>query len=384
MVAVIIGRGGLFDAICPHVPQSRWEVPAGDNPNMQIQYLIDHPAPNGRGVVFTNLAGNWVRVSSAGWRVMWCDNSPLPVGASPLSEQMLTRSINELSKKFWGVELPDRRLIGDVIMGRTRTLGTLLTITSMSGGVGKTVSSRRLCERAAEQGVSTLLIDGNMLQASQRSFFDPTRKLPIRTIANWERGMPVQKGATHGKNLHVNYDLVFAPPAGMSVTWDLYRRFIAEARKRWSFIVLDLDRISSVDLEDDSTAAGALIMPSLMSGDPCLFIVKAGRQTQGDAVSTLSLLPSLGVPHECVGIKDTIPVGMTDYQRMDYRQYGVWLGAEHQSMEASSHITQGESNWPDPLLDEVRERVLKWALPERGFDPQRFKPKEKKKGWFHR
>lgn len=378
MVAVIIGDGPMLDTLRKGIPEQRWRVPAGDDERDQMRYLADHPAPRGKGLVFTNRAGNWLNVSRAGWVILWCDDSPLPMGATALPEQALERSIRDLAKRYWGTDLADRRLVGEVLLGNTSRSATLLTVTSASGGVGKTLTSRRLCERASKIGIPTLLIDGNMLQSSQRSFFDPAKQLAdVRTIADWRPGMRPQKGANQGKRFGVGYDICFAPPIGVAVPWDHYARYIAQARRLWGLIVLDLDRISAVDLDDDSTAAGALLAPSLLSGDPCLFIVKTGRQTQSDAMSVLSVMPDHGFPPECVGIKDSIPIGgQDDYEPVDYSGYGTFLGSEQQTKEAGDHVAAGQSNWDDPNLDMTRERVLEWAMPDEDFDPSLFEPKE--------
>lgn len=377
MVAVIVGGGPMLDALKQAIPEKRWKVPAGSDERAQIRFLADHPAPRGKGLVFTNVSGNWLSVSDSGWRIMWCDDSQPPLGATALPEQTLERSMSDLARRFWGTDLADRRLVGDLILGDEHESAVLLTVTSFSGGVGKTLTCRRLCERAAAMGIATLLIDGNMLQSSQRSFFDPAKTAGVRTIANWRPGMKPQAGANQGKRFGVGYDICFAPPTGMTVSWERYAQYIQRARRLWSLIVLDLDRISAVDLQDDTTAAGALLTPSILSGDPTLFIVKTGRQTQADAMSVLSVMPSLGFPREAVGIKDTIPVdGDDDYQPVDYRNYGTFLGTEHQSREAGEQAAAGKSGWADPGLDLVRERVLKWAMPDEDFDPTLFEPKE--------
>ncbi|WP_417179975.1 hypothetical protein, partial [Alistipes putredinis] len=158
---------------------------------------------------------------------------------------------------------------------------------------------------------------------------------------------------------------------------------IEEARKLWDFVVLDLDRISADDLQDSTTAAGGMVVPYVLAGDLCLVIVKAGVQTQGDALNLLSAFPRYGLPRECIGIKDTVPVGMTDYRPLDYSRYGIFLGVEYQTVEAGNLIASGKSNWADSNLDLAREQTLEWVLPDKGFEPAKFEVK-KKKGWFHR
>lgn len=372
MVAVIIGGGGMLDAIKAKVPEKAWKVPAGGDPMQQIRFLAANPVRHGsHGFVFTSEAADWRPVTAAGWRVYWCDPSREPVGAYMLPPSALRMSLSDFTHRFWGVRIVDKRLVSDVLSGHTQDVGTVMTVTSCTGGVGKTVTSRRLCERAAERGVRALLVDANMRQSSQRSFFDPEHAMKLNTIFDWVGGDPTQV-ATPGRTFGIGYDIVFAPPTGQTVDWDCYRNFIEQARKQWQFIVMDLDRISVADLDDDDTAAGRIIVPYTRSGDPCLFIVKAGRQTQSDAMMLISSLPRVGMPRECVGLKDTVPPGMGEYTRYDYSNYGTFLGVEHQTNKAGVLIAEGKSNWSDPELDLVRENVLAWALPDEGFDPSRY------------
>lgn len=389
MVALIIGGGGLLGLLSQRLPEKRWSVPCGGDVDVQIQFLADHPAPKGKGYVFVDQPGNWRIVAQAGWHVYWCQASQVPIGCLPLPDNIINRSVNDLAQRFWGLSVNDKRLVGDVLLGREDPMGVLLCVTSMSGGVGKTVTSRRLCERAGEQGIPTLLVDGNMLQASQRSFFDPERRVDVRTVADWHRGLKGTAGANPGRKLFgVPYDISFAPPTGSVIPWEHYADYVEEARKRWQFIVVDLDRISAADLENDKTAAGMLIAPWVRSGDLVLFIVKAGQQTQADAMSVFQTLPSHGLPKECVGIKDSMPAGMNDndYVQYDYSRYGLFFGTERQTIESGELIASGQSNWPDPELDLVREKILEWALPDRGFDPDAYLP-QKKGGllsWFRK
>lgn len=381
MVSLIVGNGPLLTALTSHIPPERWHVPAGAAPVEQAHWLSRQPVPPGKhGFIFTDQPAQWMPVQAAGWRVYWCDASQEPVGTEPLPEAALQRPIADMARRFWGVSIPDRRIVADVMLGHLERTGTVLTVTSNTGGVGKTVTSRRLAERAAQAGLRTLLIDGNMRQSSQRSFFDPMRNKPLHTIYEWRGGKPFP-AANQGRTLGINYDISFAPPTGVTTTWRQYMMYIHEARKWWQLIIVDLDRISAADFDDETTAASSIVLPLAMGGDPCLVIVKAGIQTQGDAMGLLMAMPQAGVPRECVGIKDTIPVGMkqSEYQRFDYSRYGMFLGTEFQSEAASARIAAGQSGWADPGLDHVREAVLAWACPDVGFDPA--KVKEKQKGW---
>lgn len=381
--AVIYGDNTLLSTLRANVPERRWRIPAGDDFTAQADFLTRHPVPPGaKGIVLTDRSGNWVPVARAGWIVYWCQQGQVPVGAQELPDYLLRRPVTDMIRELWNIQAIDKRLVADLLLDRTRGMAVLLPVTSNTGGVGKTVTCRRLAERAAQQHVRTLLIDGNIRQSSQRSFFDPMRDHPAHTIADWRPGMKPQQGANPGRMFDVAYDISFAPPMGAPVGWDLYRAYIEEARKRWDFVIVDLDRVSADDLNDPDSAAGGLLVPYLNSGETCLVIVKAGRQTQGDAMNLLSAFAARRLPRECIGIKDTVPAGMSDYQQFDYSRYGTFLGVEHQSIETGKRIAAGESNWDDPQLDEVRERILAWALPGHGFDPELYKPRRKRKGWL--
>lgn len=372
MVCYIVGGGHLSDTLRRELPDARWRVPSGRDPVEQAHWLTTRPVPPGRhGFVFASQSAPWAQVRDAGWRVYWVGDGREPFGTEPLPAVALQAPVSDLAYRFWHVRVADKRLVIDVIEGRTRRAGTVLCVTSNTGGVGKTVSSRRLAERAAQQGLATLLVDGNMLQSSQRSFFDPAHNKPLATIHEW-RGDDARNAVNRGRTLGVPYDVTFAPPVGVTVAWGDYMSFIREARKLWQFVVLDLDRISAADFNDPSTAATNVVQPFVTGGDPMLLIVKAGVQTQGDALGLLAAFPDAGLPRELVGIKDTIPVEMDgQYHRLDYTRYGTFLGAERQSAQAGQLIARGESGWSDPGLDVVRERVLAWALPDAGFDPRR-------------
>lgn len=385
MVALIIGGGELLDTLKRDLPARAWQVPYGSDVQEQARFLAEHPAPDGRGYVFASESANWVPASRAGWTVYWCRRGQVPVGAVELPSVALEGSIRSMMRAFWGVDVADKRLVGDVLLGRKQRIGTVLYVTSGSGGVGKSTSSRRLCERAAQMGVSSLLVDANPLQSSQRNFFGGRGLLDVRTISDWTPGDGrAQHGANQGRQFGVAYDLTFAPETGQSVPWRHYADYIHAARKIWQFVVVDLDRISPLDLDDASTAAGALVTPSVMSGDLVLVPVKLGMQTQRDAMNLLATFPRRGLPDECVGIKEVLPIGMQEHTDYDYAPYGTYLGAERQSVEAERRIERCESNWADANLDLVRENVLAWALPERGFDPKRYLPKERRTGLWHR
>lgn len=375
-ISLIIGSGGLLSVVRKallNAGNRRWRVPAADMFQAQEDYLVRHPVPDDcKGIIFTNTSGNWLRIANAGYLVYWCETGQIPVGTMGLTDAMLRMSVADFIMQHWGVSVVDRRLVADVLQNKTRETAVLLPITSNTGGVGKTTSSRQLADRAAQTGMNVLLIDGNVRQSSQRSFFDPRQDKPLRTIADWRPGMPVQSGANRGRDLGVPYDVCFAPPSGVGTDWTVYRPYIVAARRLWDFVVLDLDRISADDLDDGDSIANGLLLPCIRSGDPCLVIVKAGRQTQIDALNLLSAFAEHQLPKGLIGIKDTVPIGLQGYRRLDYTRYGTFLGTERQTVEASNHIANGDLRWEDPGISAVRENVLAWAMPDHGFDPKRF------------
>lgn len=384
MPVIIIGDAPLLAALKQHVPEVRgWGVPVQGTATDKAQFLAMH-VPNAQPrIVLVSEAADWLPVVKAGWTVYWADgNSMMPYGTKQPPREWMTLTVGQLATQLWKVPASDKRLVGTVLRGQIERMGTLLSVTSASGGVGKTTSARRLADRAARNGIRTLLIDGNIRQSSQRSFFDPYGQMNVPTVADWRPGMhkTPRIGATHGKTFGVPYDLAFAPPQGASVTWEHYRRFIRVARQpgMWEFIVLDLDRISPDDLHEPDTVAGGLLLPAIMAGDPCLMVVKAGKQPQADAMHLLEQFRLMGIPKDMLGIKDVLGVGIDSYEPSDYEDCGVFLGTEHMTVAASKHLNAGETGWDDPALDYVREKTLAWALPDRGFNPEKYRESDRK------
>lgn len=386
MTALIIGDSPLLAALKRHLKPTMWRVPCDGDALTQSQFLAATPPPADRHrYIFTSASGDWLGASRQGWTIYWCATDRLtPVGTIELPEQAMSMSLRAMVKAFWGVNAADPRLVGDLLSGHARNPGTVLYVTSASGGVGKTTSSRRLCERAGQAGIPSLLIDANMLQPSQRSFFDPPHQLDVRTIQDWHQGERAVRGANQGKRFAINYDIAFAPELGQEVTWRHYARYIDAARTLWHLIVVDLDRVSARDFDTPGRAASELILPGAANGDLVLVAVKAGAQTQADAMHMLEAFPTHDIDPAVVGIKDVLPVGMDTYQPYSYERVGTFLGEEHQSIQAGTHIAQRDTGWADPGLDYVRERTLAWAMPDHQFNPDQYKPADttRRKGWF--
>lgn len=382
-ISRILGSGKLFKIIAAHVPANKCLIQTGSTNNDKLRYLLKVSDTAGKKILFTDYPQNYQPLAKRGWIVYWCAVGRPPIGTTKMSNEILSQPVQNMVKQFWHIDVIDKRLIGDIILGRVEHLAPVLFLTSASGGVGKSTSAQRIADRASAQKIRTLLVDGNMRQSSQRSFFDPLHDKQVNTIAAWSENKSPVVAANHGRDFNVNYDIVFAPPAGVTVPWELYSQYIDRARTKWDFVIVDLDRISPADLTDDTTAGGILLAPHVLSGDSCLFIVKAGMQTQGDAVSVLRAMNGEGFPLECVGIKESVPETISQYPKIGYSKYGTFLGVEKQTANAATHIANGESNWTDSDLDYVREKTLHWVLPEAGFKPENFASKPaKKKGWF--
>lgn len=374
MFAMVVGDSGLCGVLradlgSSGLASSRWSVPRGASGVDAVRVLESFPAPSGGGVVFASVPGSYVGVVAQGWRVFWCGVGVMPVGCRPLPDRWLGLSVSSLVFEQWGVRVVDRRLVVDVVAGRLRDVGVVVFVASATGGVGKSVSARRLCEAASARGVSALLVDGNRSQDSQRSFFDPAHRLVLHGVGDWHAGGDVRLGATPGRLLGVSYDVAFAPAPDVNVSWADYQAFIAEARRRWGLIVVDLDRFGVSDSVDVSSAAGGLLMPSLLRGDCLLFIVRAGVATQRDAANVLGVFKASGVESSLVAVKECVPEGLERWPKLDYGRFGVFLGSERWDSDAGGRIARGESGWLDPGLDSVRASVLDWLFPGRGFKP---------------
>lgn len=385
MVALVIGSNNLLDTIRKHVPEQSWHPPFGGDEIEQMRMLAQVPAPRSQQkIVLTNVGGNWSSVAQLGWQVLWCEPTSPPVGCVSVLQSFADDTVRDLCARLWRAEAPDMRQVGDLVHGRTHTTATMLQVTGFTGGVGKTTSAWRLALAAAEHGVRTLLVDANRDQSSVRSFFDPGERLQVRTVADWVQGAPAVAGANQGSRLfQVPFDIAFAPSAGQEASWEHYRQFLHEASLVWDFIVVDYDRVSVESMQDDASAGGALLAPLLRAGTATLFVVKAGLQTQGDAARQLRSFDFLGLPNQFCGFKEVIPLGMDEraYRTLNYKPFGVFLGAERMSDMVADEIAQGKTGFSDPQLDDVRDRVLDWVLPDRGFAHE---PTVVKRRWFGR
>lgn len=141
--------------------------------------------------------------------------------------------------------------------------------------------------------------------------------------------------------------------------------------------MLDLDRISADDLDDRENIANGLLLPYIQSGDPCLVIVKAGRQTQIDALNLLTALLSIIFRRNSSESRTPFRSDCKVTDDSTIRDTERFSEPEYQTVEASNHIANGDVRWDDPGLAFARENILNWALPDRGFNPERFNPNVK-------
>lgn len=382
---LLVGSGGLIQTLQSAIPAKYWNVTDSTDPNTVVDALIAHKDRARGSTVFVNVSANWSKAQREGWRIVWCGNKTRPpFGTIPLPNQLQDMPLSDFAWQFWRVHIPDRRRVIDVITGRVASLAPVLYVTGGSGGISKTVTARRLSERASSLHIPTLLVDANATQGSQWSYFhEPSN---AHTIADWQQADKPTTGAYQGRHLQIGYDLCFAPPVGVKISWQQYRDYIASARELWSFVVVDLDHISGDTILDPNTAAGALLTPGVKGGDLCLYIIRAGVQTEADGIKVLGPMIDAGMPKENIAIKLIAPEGinlnnMQAYERT-YSRYGTFLGVDTFSSSAGIHLMNGDNNWSDPLLDYTRENTLHWVFPDKGFTPERFIPKSKRKS-FH-
>ena len=384
-VRLLVGTGGLIGELQSCIPAKYWQVTESTSPEAVIDALLANSSHAPEGTVFVNVSANWAEAQRAGWRIVWCGSrTHPPVGTIPLPRNMQEMALADFAERFWRVHITDRRRVIDIIAGRVSQVSPVMFVTGGSGGISKTVTARRLAERSAAKRIPTLLVDANATQGSQWSYFREPAE--ARTIADWQIGDRPTAGANRGRDLGVGYDMCFAPPASVRVPWRNYRDYIARARELWHFVVVDLDHITADMLEDEDTAAGALLTPGLKGGDLCQYIIKAGVQTEADGMRVLGPMLDAGIPRENIGIKLVAPEGVdlsgVEEYRDKFSKYGVFLGVDTFSNQAGMHLMNGDNNWPDPLLDHTREETLKWAFPESGFTPEKFQRKQKKRGLF--
>lgn len=387
MLMLVLGESGLAGILSDHlrsagVDSRQWGMPHEARGVAAVRLLASFPPPDSSGVVFTSVRASYVGAVAAGWRLVWCGEGEAPDGVEPMPGMWAGLSVAEMVERLWHVRVVDRRLVADVLAGVTRSVGVVVFVSSATGGVGKSVSSRRLCELAASKGVRALLVDGNQSQDSQRSFFDPAHRLPVRGVADWVEG-GVSDCVVGGKTLKVGYDVAFAPARLVKVDWGVYERFVRAARREYELVVVDLDRMGAPDLGDSGSAAGGLVVPGLLRGDCLLFVVRAGVATARDAMNVLVGLKSCDVDSGLVGVKECCPVGLDDYPKVKWGRLGCFLGVESWSMRAAGCLARGESGWSDAGLDSVRLRVFSWLFPERKVkEPVGEKPV--RKSWWGR
>lgn len=358
----------------------RCDVPARPL-QAQIRLLLERRVR--QGVVFACCSAPWARVTANGWTVYDCRSAdgPLMDGCVRLPRSVLGWTVDRFVRQWWGRSETDPWsdasvelgvLLSDAPLG---ALGRVLLVTSGSGGVGKSVSARRLAWRAGQVLPHVLLVDGNARQPSQSSFFNPLDKRRFKTVSEWRPGLnPVSSAVTLGRDLHgLPFDVAFAPPRGAApsddVLWQGYAGFLLAARVLYDLIVVDLDHVLYQDLGDGLTAGGGLLVPLLQGGDMVLFIVKAGAQTQLDGLRTLTGLAESGVKRGSVLIKTTVPLGLESWKPFDMGRFGLFMGVEKQDARGEAHIAARDVGWPAPGLDFVRERVLLTVFPHSGFDP---------------
>jgi NAD(P)-dependent dehydrogenase (short-subunit alcohol dehydrogenase family) len=385
---VLVGGGGLVGLLQGRIPEEKWKLPVRQDSEHVSDYLVQTSADSEHYVVFTNVQCEWRRVAAAGWKVFWLGDGKPPVGVMGLGSHDAW-TVLQFAEHFWNVQVNDRRTLSDVIGGHVRPLSPVLFVTGGSGGLGKTTSSKRLGERAGQLGLHAVVIDGNRDQGSLWSFFGAPDG--VNTIADWHGGL-LGDGANRGKDgvgvqhTVLGYDVVFAPPAGSDVTWGDYREFIRKAQSAWDLVVVDLDHVSPDDFTDPETAAGALLAPMVRGGGLVLMVVKAGMQTELDGLRALSAMHGVEMRRENIAIKvyaDHVQIPDEGSYASRLNRYGVFMGVEQADETASVNLASGRSNWSDPNLDLVRERVLQWALPDAGFDPSKFEPEpDDRRGLF--
>lgn len=254
-------------------------------------------------------------------------------------------------------------------------LAPLIFVISGRGGVGKSMLSMSLAQRAAEiGGLRTILIDGNRGQGDIRVYLRLTRsQLPsvydaaLRNDPQAAIISPERLSAERGPALeHLKFALALAPPDGMAdpsvIRPDLYAGVIAAARQVADLVVCDTQIIESVDqvgiVED-------LVTPALRAGAWGLGISDLSAAGVHNLLDRLKTMNSAGVARDrlLVTLNKVPHSGKYDQTRTSeaFNLNGNFLGA----IEADDNVieimnsgnTAASHSAVAPILDECLFRI---------------------------
>jgi Mrp family chromosome partitioning ATPase len=156
--------------------------------------------------------------------------------------------------------------------------GTVIFVIAAKGGVGKSSVAAGLADRAARDGLSSLVVDMNRGQADLAGYL---RVRTPRTIADaaMRAGVPLADAVmtaeeiasssvrTERKSAAPMFDAVFGPPDSLArasqVSERTYHSIIAQAARQYRVVVVDTQTLEAVDT---TALIDRVVLPMLLDG----------------------------------------------------------------------------------------------------------------------
>lgn len=251
--------------------------------------------------------------------------------------------------------------------------------TGGSGGIGKSSGARAISQALGNRGLSTVLVDGNPGQQSQREYFQQPDALGIDVFHEGTGTGILRDSLVFPDQLPGNpsYALLVGPlsenePGIVSlylrVIYELYRAPDIDA------IIIDCDRIDAGLWNDDNTLAGGVIRP-MCSPPPGLDFARIiyrvgtmGSQPK-DGFRTLRALrtpdgSSMGRNIVVLGaVPSYLPHDMRP-TRQQWEEYvgddGTFLGADEWTEASGRLLAEGDAGYPPDHEPGWLKRTVNW------------------------
>ncbi len=153
MASLIIGHGGILDVLDIEGPRTALEGARRRGFRSPGRLPDKAPVRPGRqGMCSRKPPGNWMPSPMQAGQSTEIDRGQIPIGAQALPEFHGPKHHGFRPRVL--ADTDNRQASGRrIILNRTRQTAPMIIVTSNTGGVGKTVSSRRLYERARKKGL---------------------------------------------------------------------------------------------------------------------------------------------------------------------------------------------------------------------------------------